>query len=72
MTRTWQEMGLLKTNENTLRLSQVIWGTLHGIAKLLIDGIYTDTSQVEEMCECAVTLYLQQPQRLRTGRVEGH
>lgn len=60
MTKAWQEMGLLEREENTLRLSQVIWGTLHGITKLLIDGIYTDTSQVEEMCECAVTLFLRQ------------
>ncbi len=53
----WQKSGLLDKNQNTLRLSQVIWGTLHGIAKLLIDGIYTQTSQVEEICDCAVELF---------------
>lgn len=58
MTGEWQKMGLLDPEENTLRLSQVIWGTIHGIAKLYIDGIYTHTSQVEEICECAVQMFI--------------
>jgi len=58
MTGEWQKMGLLNRDENTLRLSQVIWGTIHGIAKLYIDGIYTHTSQVEEICECAVAMFI--------------
>lgn len=53
ITKKWQSMGLLNKKSNTLRLSQVIWGTMHGIAKLLIDGIYTENSQIEEICECA-------------------
>jgi len=58
MTKSWQEKGLLPKSENTLRLAQVIWGTLHGIARLLIDGIYADESNVDEMCDCAVNLFL--------------
>ncbi|MFT5520207.1 MAG: AcrR family transcriptional regulator [Enterobacterales bacterium] len=57
MTKNWQENGLIKSDENTLRLAQVIWGTVHGIAKLLIDGIYTQTSQVEEICDSAIALF---------------
>jgi len=57
MTKSWQEQGLLNPDENTLRLAQVIWGTLHGIAKLLNDGVYTDTAPIEEMCDCAVRLF---------------
>ncbi len=53
ITKNWQQNGVLDKNANSLRLSQVIWGTMHGIAKLLIDGIYTDTSHIEEICECA-------------------
>jgi len=59
MTKQWQQVGLLKADENTLRLAQVIWGTLHGITKLLIDGIYTDPSNIEKMCECAIDLFTQ-------------
>lgn len=58
MTKTWQENGIFPSNENTLRLAQVTWGTMHGIARLLIDGIYADAGSVEEMCECAVNLFL--------------
>jgi len=53
ITKQWQSLGLLDKNSNSLRLSQVIWGTMHGIAKLLIDGIYTDDKQIEEICQCA-------------------
>ena len=53
----WQKIGLL-ANYNSLRMSQVLWGTLHGIAKLTIDGIYTEQASIEEMCECAVDIFL--------------
>ncbi len=58
MTKIWQAQGLMPKNESTLRLAQVTWGTLHGIARLLIDGIYADASNIDEMCECAVNLFL--------------
>jgi len=58
ITKSWQEKGVLPNSPNTLRLAQVIWATLHGIAQLVIDGIYADTSQIDEMCQCAVDLFL--------------
>jgi len=58
MTAHWQAIKLLNKNDNALRTSQVLWGTIHGIAKLLIDGIYTDVSHVEEICDCAVEMFL--------------
>ncbi|WP_448213899.1 TetR/AcrR family transcriptional regulator [Colwellia sp. MEBiC06753] len=58
MTKQWQENGVLPRSENTLRLAQVTWGTMHGIAHLLIDGIYADANSIEEMCECAVNVFL--------------
>ncbi|WP_448549136.1 TetR/AcrR family transcriptional regulator [Thalassotalea fusca] len=58
MAKQWQAQGLLPNNEQSLRLAQVIWGTLHGIARLIIDGIYTDASNITEMGECAVRLLL--------------
>ena len=48
MIRSWQQRGLIG-GDNPLRTSQVIWGTVHGIAKLFIDGIYTDAAQIEEV-----------------------
>ena len=60
MTKMWQTQGLMPGGEDTLRLSQVTWGTMHGIARLLIDGIYADRSHIDEMCDCAVNLFTQQ------------
>lgn len=57
MTKKWQEQGLMPASEDTLRLAQVTWGTMHGIARLLIDGIYADNSHIDEMCETAVNLF---------------
>ena len=58
MTRQCQEYGFLPAEEETLRLAQVTWGTLHGLARLLIDGIYTDDSHIDEMCDCAANLLM--------------
>lgn len=58
MTKIWQQKGILPESQNTLRLAQVTWATLHGIAQLVIDGIYGDDSQIDEMCQCAVELFL--------------
>jgi AcrR family transcriptional regulator len=60
MTKTWQKQGLMPANEDTLRLSQVTWGTMHGIARLLIDGIYADRTHIDQMCDCAVNLFTSQ------------
>lgn len=57
MTEAWQQKGILPKSQNTLRLAQVNWATLHGIAQLVIDGIYADASQIDEMCQCAVDLF---------------
>ncbi len=57
MVTSWQEAGLI-SGDNPLRTSQVIWGAVHGIAKLLIDGIYTDAAQIEEVSLCAVKLFI--------------
>lgn len=60
MTRHWQEKGLLPQHQDPVRLAQVTWGTLHGIARLLIDGIYANSSHIDEMCDCAADLFMQQ------------
>ncbi|XQW85983.1 TetR/AcrR family transcriptional regulator [Thalassotalea piscium] len=60
MTKYWQEKGLLPQSENSLRLAQVLWGTMHGIAKLVLDGIYTDNNNINEMCDCAIALFTAQ------------
>lgn len=41
-----------------LRLAQASWATLHGLCRLLIDGIYVDQADIEEVSEEAVRLML--------------
>ena len=57
MVRDWQSCGVI-SGDNPLRTAQVIWGALHGIAKLFIDGIYTDTAQIEEVTHCAINMFI--------------
>ena len=59
MADSWQKNGLLPSEPQALRLAQVTWSTLHGMAKLIIDGIYADASHLDEMCECAAMLFMQ-------------
>jgi len=60
MTEEWQKQGLFhnKNNDNALRASQALWGTVHGIAKLFIDGIYNNADQIEEICDVVVDMFL--------------
>ncbi len=53
-----QHEQVLPASEDSLRFAQVSWGTLHGIARLVIDGVYADTSHIDEMCECAANLFI--------------
>ena len=57
MIEYWQSAGLI-TGDNPLRMAQIIWGTLHGIAKLFIDGVYADVSRVEEIAISALPMFL--------------
>ncbi len=58
ITKQYQAHGFLPREGDSLRLAQVSWGTLHGLARLLIDGIYTDDSHIDEMCDCAANLLM--------------
>ncbi len=58
LVKSLQSKGLLPDSESSLRLAQVTWATLHGIAQLVIDGIYADASHIDDMCSCAVNLFL--------------
>lgn len=53
-----QQQGVLKQGVPALRLSQVTWATLHGLCRLLNDGIYVDPQDIDEMGRTAVVLLL--------------
>ena len=55
-----QNRELVAKDLDILRFSQVSWGTQHGISRLLIDGIYTDSASVNRICETAADMLWQQ------------
>ena len=54
-----QARGLISQTLDPLRFTQVAWGLLHGISRLLIDGIYTDPASATSICETAAEMLWQ-------------
>jgi len=51
--RMLKEMGLLNEQLDPLKFAQISWSMLHGMSRLLIDGIYIDDSAIDAMCDAA-------------------
>ncbi|MBR9866268.1 MAG: TetR/AcrR family transcriptional regulator [Oceanospirillales bacterium] len=52
------EQKVIQSGDSVLRTAQVYWATLHGLCRLLNDGIYTEQSQLNEMANTAVDMML--------------
>lgn len=48
----------LPAGANPLRVAQASWATLHGLCRLLLDGIYVDRGDMEAVSDQAVQLML--------------
>jgi len=55
-----QGRGQIKADLDVPRFVQVYWGTLHGISRLLLDGVYTDSASVNRLCDTAADMLWQQ------------
>jgi len=44
---------------SSLRFGQVTWSTLHGLSRLLIDGIYVEQEAIDSICESTVQVLMQ-------------
>lgn len=64
MVHYWQQQGVLDSTLSDVRLTQVIWGMLHGLAKLVIDGVYAETSHLDDICQCALKSFVKHPRSL--------
>jgi AcrR family transcriptional regulator len=53
-----QQQGILQQGVVALRLAQVTWATLHGLCRLLNDGIYVNADDIDQMGRTAVKLLL--------------
>lgn len=59
LTMRWQKSGILNSDVDTLRLAQITWGTLHGICKLIIDGIYADNKNIDHLVDTIIASQVQ-------------
>lgn len=57
MVRGWHAAGQTNSAVEPLRFAQVTWSTLHGMSRLLIDGIYVDQAAIDAMCASAATIF---------------
>lgn len=57
--RGWQQSGLVNPELDALRYSQVSWSALHGMSRLLIDGIYLDVDSMKPICAQAGKMFWQ-------------
>ena len=46
-----QGQNILPNNNTSLRIGQTTWASLHGLARLFIDGIYLDKEDLSDMIE---------------------
>jgi len=54
----WRDGGMIDLSVEPLRFAQVSWSTIHGLARLIIDGIYVDRKALQAMCDSAVDMFL--------------
>jgi hypothetical protein len=46
-----QDQKVLTSSNTSLRIGQTTWASLHGLARLFIDGIYLEQSDLSEMID---------------------
>lgn len=62
----WQQQGVLVDDVDALRYAQVAWASLHGLSRLLIDGIYIDQAARALMVETMALMITQAMSSART------
>jgi AcrR family transcriptional regulator len=55
-----QANGQIKADLDLPQFVKVYWGTLHGISRLLLDGVYTNSDSVKQLCDAAADMLWQQ------------
>lgn len=58
--RQLQSQGAIAAKLEPLRFAQLCWSTLHGMSRLLIDGIYLDAATVDDMSATAAAMLWRQ------------
>ncbi len=53
----WQAQGVITPAVSTTQFAQLTWSTLHGLCRLMIDGIYVNTESAESIGDAAKLLF---------------
>ena len=56
--KIWQQQGVISSDVDALRFSQVSWSTMHGLSRFLIDGIYLEGEAVKQMTDTVVAVLM--------------
>ncbi len=55
--RRWQALAGVEDGPDPLRVAQVTWSTLHGMSRLLIDGIYVERAAIDSISATAADMF---------------
>jgi AcrR family transcriptional regulator len=55
-----QEKGLISEHVDVAEFVRIYWGTLHGISRLSLDGVYTDPGSLKKLCNATADMLWQQ------------
>jgi AcrR family transcriptional regulator len=55
-----QDRGQISPDVDVVQYARMYWGTLHGISRLLLDGVYADSASIDKLCESTATMLWQQ------------
>lgn len=58
--RQRQQQQQIRQDVDVVQFAQLYWGTLHGISRLLLDGVYTKSASVKKLCDGAADMLWQQ------------
>ena len=47
----FQEKGLISADVDVVYFERIFWGTMHGISRLCLDGVYSDRVSIKKLCE---------------------
>ena len=55
-----QDKGLVSSDLDVAEFGRIYWGTLHGISRLSLDGVYSDPVSLKKLCDNTAEMLWQQ------------
>ncbi|GAB5453609.1 MAG: TetR/AcrR family transcriptional regulator [Halioglobus sp.] len=54
-----QKKGLISKDVDVVYYGRIFWGTMHGISRLCLDGVYSDRLSIKKLCDSAADMLWQ-------------